>query len=259
MMNHKILTLIVGSLLLMTGSALFAMERDDNKSYQNIRYTEKNTKKIWVNNGKSIDEFDLDLLYSRKEYVQHLLSKPEFQDSICNAFSLDCEFYSGISFTYVDNEIIEPHLLKVLDLLDLNYYSISPRRLNLLEMLIKSGCLEGVKKLTERLLHEYPDELPQYCTIMKKAGYTNHDNPIFWLPAITTRWDTKRVPEKKYHEIEEYLVGKLCPSGTATVNGNEVNREQYVENINQWKTRANKRLGKNRYTLTSVELPFDTD
>ena len=157
--------------------------------------------------------------------------------------------YMGVEKSDLTTDFTESKLIDSLDLIDLKTCSAS-ERMFLLQTLVKSGSIKAVKKLTTVLQADYKGELENYCPLMRTLG-EKIDRPIFWLAAIVTRWDTTRVPDSNYSEIEAYLCDILCPTNEAFVNGRMITRDQYVANVNEWKKNENSRLEKTRYKVTS--------
>lgn len=173
------------------------------------------------------------------------------QTGLCHALNDVSLFYAGAYITDVKKERVESHMLKLLDYIDLEYSddpSPSVSRMYLMENIIKTGSIEAVKKLTGRLLAEYPSELADHNNIMKKER--EYDRPIFWLAAIVTRCNLDRVSEENYRQIEHYLCELLCPMDRAVVNGKTTTRAEYVAAVNRWKEEQNKLLGKQLYHST---------
>jgi hypothetical protein len=132
----------------------------------------------------------------------------------------------------------------------INFEEFDPsERMLYWQYMVKSGCFKAVKKLTQILRDLNSEELFHYNKILTEAGYPQSHVPIFWLPAIVTRWDEENVPDKNYQNIEKYLCSIFCPSGKAKVMDQVVDRERFVEEVNQWKLDENKKLGKERHQL----------
>lgn len=173
------------------------------------------------------------------------VSKEEIRLRLYNSLVNDSVFYSGYYCTNVGTETIESHMLNSLDMLDLSCLE-ETSWVYALESLVKSGCVNAVKKMISRFkkynkescLHNFDKIRREHFS---KRGVNKNDRPIFWLAAIVTRWDADRVPERNYEMIENHMCSLLCPTGMAEVDGMLVSRNEYISAINNWKEKRKKK------------------
>lgn len=190
---------------------------------------------------RSLEELDK---FKQDPHRGDLIQRENFQRILKESLDDAIPHYMGYyPQSSAPKDEVEKDLLIYIEAI--NFKRLSPiDRMTSMEAIVKSGSVKAVESLTQVLLKE----LPSYSEIMKEAGAPN-DVPIFWLPAIVTRWDEEKVPDKNYREIEEYLCKILCPEGKAEVQGKVVTRDEFVNGTNEWKVNKNRELGSNRYQL----------
>ncbi len=181
--------------------------------------------------------------------IELTLSDQSLQNGVESSLN-DCIcVYSGYLVTpQAGDPKVEAHMLFLVRTL-LNFELLTPvNRQALLAGVVKSGSLELVKVCIEKMLALDRRELENHCQILKLSP-DSFEVPIFWLPAVCSRWNESKVPDQAYVEIENYLCNLLCPQGTAILYGKLVTRDEFVRNVNVWKVAQNKKLGRNRHQL----------
>ncbi|OJW50553.1 MAG: hypothetical protein BGO67_05620 [Alphaproteobacteria bacterium 41-28] len=188
-------------------------------------------------------------LWKSDPFKGDLIARKNFQDTLKYALENTINHYAGqLSDFMTPKKEIQKDLRILIEAINFEEFDPSGRMLYW-QYMVKSGCFKAVKKLTQVLMEIKSEELFNYNKILTEACFAQSHVPIFWLPAIVTRWDEETVPDKSYQDIEKYLCNIFCPSGKAIIMDQEVDRNQFVEEVNKWKISENKRLGKDRYQL----------
>lgn len=183
-------------------------------------------------------------IYS-SDYIKVQVYNKRFQGILIKSLENALLHYSG---HYLNSNALKKDVENdiLIYIVAINFEKLEPLdRMLYMQNTVKSGCVNAVMSLAKILLNISKNELSNYSEIIN----TPDTAPLFWLPAVVTRWDESKVPDKNYKEIENYLCKLLCPEGKAKINGEIVTRNEYVKAVNNWKVEKNKQLGRDRYQL----------
>lgn len=116
-------------------------------------------------------------------------------------------------------------------------------RIYLIDSAIKTGSIAIVTYISEKLI------TLGFMDDVRKPYELNREypgRPTFWLAAIVTR--QSNVPVENYELIEKYLCEKFNAPALIWINGDPINRHDYLYIISEWKTAENQRLIQNGRT-----------